>query len=710
MTEKAAVQEKNGRKWVAWLLLALAMCFMVCLFSPLETFFLNREDFWFGLNELLPYTLTVFLVCFLAAWVVFLIFFKTRIFRVVFTFGFFVFLGLYVQGNYIPRPYGLFDGRAVDWSSPDYSGLAIASIAVLAAVLLLTVLSSIFIKKKIYTIASFVCGVILLSQVATLTILGVRNTSGDSDAGYGAVITTEGVFDLSASGRNIVVFLFDTFEGGTMSELIETDFGRAACTEMTGFTFYPDMVGSYTNTTAALPYILEGAWYTNETTLPVFVQAAYDEKPLMYRALKEKDYSVGVYTYSDSYLSRNIDDYINLKSSQYVIKNKRDHIMNIMKMSLFKYAPHQLKSLFVVDTGDFVKVRAAEGAGLEAYRSDVPEFYSDYKTKGLRFTDEQNSFRFYYTDGVHQSYTFDEEIKPGKGLTCNDEAKGCLHLLCEYIEELKENGKYDDTAIVVLADHSDGWRSLKGSNPLFMIKGFGEDHAFAVSDAAVSFEDLQETFASLALDEILPGSIWSDEIKDRTERRYLYYQPQGGMKVAGFLPTIWEYSVKGFAGDPDSMVPTGMIYEPKNAYYDIHYFAYPLGEKLPFDPNPNSAKKYIDYGISIPSRNGADSRDAEGQLRLDVGPDCGNLLFTVDFKDYFANTSHRLLLTVNGTPFGEIHSGETVRIDGGLIGEDGILLLHFDYPDATTEASQGDSSKTYLRSVVFQSLLLEQAG
>jgi hypothetical protein len=92
-----------------------------------------------------------------------------------------------------------------------------------------------------------------------------------------------------------------------------------------------------------------------------------------------------------------------------------------------------------------------------------------------------------------------------------------------------------------------------------MVKNFGETHEFEVSDKQLSYEDLQATFISLATDEVMPNSIWSEEIDNRTERRFLWYD-NGTYQVDGFVPDTWEYMVTEPAYEPDSMTPTKKIY------------------------------------------------------------------------------------------------------------------------------------------------------
>ena len=46
----------------SWLWLSIALCFMLSVFAPLETFFTNETEFWFSLFQLLPLLLMTFVI------------------------------------------------------------------------------------------------------------------------------------------------------------------------------------------------------------------------------------------------------------------------------------------------------------------------------------------------------------------------------------------------------------------------------------------------------------------------------------------------------------------------------------------------------------------------------------------------------------------------------------------------------------------------
>ena len=89
-------------------------------------------------------------------------------------------------------------------------------------------------------------------------------------------------------------------------------------------------------------------------------------------------------------------------------------------------------------------------------------------------------------------------------------------------------------------------------NPVFFVKGINEKHEFNVSDAPVSYVDLQEAYQRL-----LSGAD-SDQIFDwksgeERERRYLFYEYSEEERMI-------EYMQPGRADDTEAMYETGKVY------------------------------------------------------------------------------------------------------------------------------------------------------
>ena len=93
------------------------------------------------------------------------------------------------------------------------------------------------------------------------------------------------------------------------------------------------------------------------------------------------------------------------------------------------------------------------------------------------------------------------------------------------------------------------------SHSIFLAKGFGESHGYAVNEAPLSYDDLMQVYERL-----LSGSQSSELIDwkkgDARERRFLNYQ-QENLEKYGFEERVQTAA----ADDHDTLVPTGTIYK-----------------------------------------------------------------------------------------------------------------------------------------------------
>ena len=132
-------------------------------------------------------------------------------------------------------------------------------------------------------------------------------------------------------------------------------------------------------------------------------------------------------------------------------------------------------------------------------------------------------------------------------------------ILCAYLEKLRENGVYDNSDIIIMADHgSHNETDLRtmNQNPILLIKGRGEQHdELTVSYAPISYEDLQQAYQRL-LDGEGSDGVFDWHEGDERSRRFLWHE----MGKSAYLT---EYVQTGSAEDMTTLVPTGTVYELK---------------------------------------------------------------------------------------------------------------------------------------------------
>ena len=545
--------------------LALSFSFMFFVYAPLEVYFGNTTEFWFDITNLGP----IVIVCFLISSAILILaqelLYKflypisksaKRLFYIIYTVMLMIFIGLYIQGNYIPRDYGVLDGSDIDWAS--YTSYGIVSVVLWLVIVIVGILLWIKCRKQIFKIGQGVSAIIFIMLMAALIslVLKAENMVDESNL----VVTDEAQWTLSEN-KNIYVLVLDTFDAEYLRVLLEEE-GEEYSELLEDFTFYSNTTGGYPTTKGAIPLILTGKWYENDIS---FDEYRNENGKELLEVLNENDYSIGVYV-DNIFINKDMRDYYeNVYQGRYKIANPVSFAKLLYKLITFEYLPHQLKSAFLVTTSDFEeeKVLANEGEGHSAYTMSDEIYYKTICEQGFNFTSDQNCFRFVHLRGMHVPYTFGEDVVvDGNEYTYMDTAKGNMNEVKALLDSLKVNGVYDNTAIMILADHGGGTLASElNCNPLLLVKGFDEHHDFTISENPISQEDIYPTLLSWASGENRDDAVWNVPDEER-ERRFLYYVWDGS-RESEYLPVMEEYSIIGNVADKTaSLTKTGRFFSP----------------------------------------------------------------------------------------------------------------------------------------------------
>lgn len=587
--------EYHNKQYLYSALLGASLAFMFCVFAPLDTFFANREEFWFSLAQLLP----VLAITFVVGTVIFSVFmwFVRRRKGFLYIYGFFqqLYVFFYIQGNFIPRDYGVLNGTEIKWS--EYNLYGYISIMLACTCILSWIYITHKVKEGVYSIGKRLCQFIILIQIVTIGAVWIQDRiMGNGHAEERYVVTNKGMLNLSKD-NNIIVFLLDTFDAQDMLDLLHDNtgeeyrelFGR-------GFTFYPDTLGAYPTTKAAVPYILTGAWYYNDRPFAEYIQDAYRNSPML-ESLRKHNYSVGLYT-EDRLLNEDVEMYINVNEGAYYIKDYPLFATKIFQLVAFNYMPHQLKRFFNLDTGEFEEFKETSADG-GAYSYEVQTNYAYLLDRGISVTESGNCFRFYHTAGVHPYYTFGKDLVTEAGITYDvlDEAEGNCTYLKTFFDDMKKQGIYDNSTIIIMSDHGHYGYS---QNPLFMIKNAGETGEFVISKEKMSFAYLSDIFVTL----IKGDKVTEEYIQRHGEggRSFLHYTWDNSWE-RDYLPRMQEFCVDGYAGDVSSLRMTGREYIGRDNYT---YFGEVVSKYEPGDiidtiyfySDKYNADEYIVKGVS----------------------------------------------------------------------------------------------------------------
>lgn len=544
-------------EWKYVTLLSLFLSFTLFFFGPLEILSGIWADVWFDVTHIMGLILLLFSTCFLALWlggfVCNMVF--PRLFFWYETVLFAVALSFYIQGNFLKSDYGSLDGNSIDWSVYRIDGFI--SIAVWV-VLIFGIL--IWAKKKGYKSFKYgsklVMTFILLIQIVTLGTLSF--TSDMLSVKDNPEYSTENEFIYSKED-NMIILVLDAYDSQVFNYILENPEEVNYVKMFENFTYYPNTVSAFSRTYYAIPQMLTGESYKNEGSFDEYLNEAYRKSPF-FNELQKQNYSINLYTNegfpTEADVYGMIENYIPEGENRIQISSKRRMMGYLIKLVGIRYLPQPLKQYVWFYSGELYDVRELDDHQ-EVYSVDNHNFLWD--SEDMVSTADTNTFHFYHVEGVHSPYYFDRYFrKTGKKLfdkeSMIEAGRGILVMVQQYMDELKSLGVYDNSVIVIMADHGGGWMEDRDTllcrhNPLLLVKGRKERHEFTISKAPISYEDLQAAYVNL-----LNGSTGKDvfEARDGEQRKRIY------INDSDFV----EYATEEDAFNYDALQPTGIVYEP----------------------------------------------------------------------------------------------------------------------------------------------------
>ena len=531
--------------------LSFAGCFLVAIYAPLELLFNNTKEFRFGFRLLFPPLLKLFglglplcLMGFAACYLLY-----RRLYDDLLCAGAAAYLGAYVQGMFLSGGLPPLDGTRIHWNQ--YASQNILSIAVWGVICVGFVLAARFLHRKgIYRIVTavsvFLTAVLLVTGVTT----GIMSHGFSESTKY--ALTKDNEFTMS-SDQNLVVFVLDATDSRTFSEMLSSEDPQFADT-LEDFTYYPNTVCAYPFTKFAIPNILHGQWYENQEDFYTFTNRAIAESPLL-GTLRDQDYRMGIYEEDLFWIgSDSLKDLDNIQPFQYRLSSGKQLLKEELKLVWFKYAPWPLKQYVWVDKDRFNHLLRLPG-DLVPFNDDNPDFYQSLQDSDITVVPEK-CFRFIHIEGAHVPFRYDKDVNLIENGTYEQNIECSMTIVKAYLQKLRDAGVYDNTAIVLLADHGYGNKREENvvgrTNPLLAVKGVGETHPMGISEAPISYEDLQEMYRRL-LNGAPSTEVFDAKEGDSRSRRTLIYYYIDEKHMAEFVQT-------GHAFDLDTLVPTGQTY------------------------------------------------------------------------------------------------------------------------------------------------------
>jgi len=538
--------KNNIKNLIPAYILAFVVSFMLYIYEPILIYSSNFNDFWFDFKAMMGVIPIYFAILFVGLSIGYTALYfinkafskKIQIYKVVLIISYVLFMFVYIQGNYLAGELPTLDGTTINWS--DYTTQNIISLVVLAVLTIAEVVAIIKLKyEKVEKANNYITIAIFVMLLTSL--ISVMFTPGLYREKIVANSTTRNI-NSASSDKNFFIFLVDAVDSTEFAKAVKESEKYKSTFE--DFTYYPDTVSAYLYTRDSIPFIFSGEWNENETEFVDYYNDAFNNSKLL-KELNEQNYQMNFYEYQIQASSRKLEDFANIDIYNKEV-NTTSFFKQLTKYVLFKYLPYSLKPYSHIETMNFEYAKVVEETEQFNWSNDIA--YHLIKNNEIEKIDNKY-FQFLHIEGAHTPFNYDENVNkiPETEGTYQLKIKATLNIVDTFINRLKENNVYDNSVIMVMADHG-YWATTDRHNPILYIKGINEHHEMVTSDIPVSYEDLIPAYLQL-LDGQTSDKLFQNIDPNRV-RRFIENAFEGEDNMI-------EYEVRGKAWDSAAIVKTG---------------------------------------------------------------------------------------------------------------------------------------------------------
>ncbi len=573
------------RKYMETLPAALLLATQFSLAASLEILYGNRMEFEFGSSTfLLPMVAIALaltaLLCLLGAVLPAAI--RSRYIAVVFAIGL---LG-WIQSSFLRGDYGQFTGETIDWSRYTLRGWLdlVLWLAVIAAALKYHQT----LRPKIRFIAPMLAALILVG-------IGGRALLAPAEAPPAVQEIDAASLSRFSHRQNVLHVLMDAFQTSVFLELVvdeelEDDFD--------GFTVFQDNIAVAAYTHLSIPAIFSGETYDGTETPAQFHRRALREGGFHHR-LFEEGFAVHLIPkipmYGTGYtMYAKTPDHYGFSRTARIQKQ----VLLLYDLGLFRSSPHFMRRVIHND-GNW-RLTGAVGEPVQGLNIHQRAFFSEYIAQMQVVLDEP-VYNFIHLMPPHDPFvTLPDGSPAGRVLPRNREnykieARYILQLFVTLLERMRELGIYDNTLIVLHADHGYGplaempgdtrKPTVPRAHALLAIKRFGAHGPLRISNAPTTVADIPATiFGELGLEHEYAGqSVF--ELSERQPRTRIFNSYSLGPEHSG---VIERFELDGRIYDPRAWHALG------NRSVDLGRPTYAWGELIEFGVG-NDSDRYLGH-------------------------------------------------------------------------------------------------------------------
>ena len=461
---KAAYKPPMKERFVYGLIAAFFFVFTIYFVAPLEIVAGASNDLVYSMGDVW-WTLLLPDLGIIVAITLILTLLRGRAFQIALVAVFAVGLCAYVQALFLNVGLPAADGATIVWA--DYMPMQIISsivwLVILAGLLVFAVLRG----RRAQGVVAIVSVFLVVVQGIGLASLAITPAdNGQSEAANAKVVMTEDQLFTVNPKHNVIVFVLDTFDTAYLKR-IERDFNPNILDGLTGFTNYENATSAMIPTRFAIPEMMTGQMPSFDEPFSVYTQERYARSDFLDK-IYGANYSIGLYTDSLRISTLPQEEQYGITSKTVNMHSLPNSMMNYWGCVYSLYQMGQYRDVlwpfkwafwYYTDEINRALVVGDEATAPEEtiYLIDDVRYYNRLCEFGLTFEEGSydGAYRFIHLLGSHYPFSYDEQANFIGDDQSNvfRQTQGAMHIVYTYIDKLKELGVYENTTIIITADH-----------------------------------------------------------------------------------------------------------------------------------------------------------------------------------------------------------------------------------------------------------------
>ncbi len=428
---------------------------------------------------------------------------------------------MWIQGTILVWDYGVLDGSPVPWLEMGWLGAIDTTVWI--GVLLIALYGYRRVGKLLVQVAAVTFVIQLLAIGASVIAQPVASTNvADNvfdEAQYRAMYGFSGE-------KNVFHVVMDGFQSDIFASIINDPENKELRDALSGFTFFDQHAGTFPYTQMTIPLIVSGKTYLNHMPVDEFAEQAMQENSVLNLA-EAAGYEVDIaaqVALRKAYTKGSFTNTYDIPKNRHT--SPRDYIVSdavrMLDLALFRLTPHFVKAYIYEDGLWFVQPRFRDADYLSIrYFSELD--FLKYFAESVNANREKPVYKLFHLMLSHRPTVGNEQckydgIRETTRINVTIQARCGLAHVVEVLNAMKEIDVYDDSLIVLMADHG-AWvgpseytaeRNRKRipdggprpamvglAVPMLAIKPAGSDGPLAVSSAPTTIADVPATIASL---------------------------------------------------------------------------------------------------------------------------------------------------------------------------------------------------------------------